>query len=164
MEWILAIIWACTEMVNEIVSWVMGSVAILSCVFIALVCYQRIYTGLRRQTTLIQVRQQPVSNPGTNQANSTLSNFSVSQYKKTVVSMVWVFGCLLVCYVPYYFNLVLLIAMESHVLVLAKNVTSVFIYLNSSLNPVIYCWKVKEIRKESLAIYHSIRRPVNIKA
>ena len=150
-EWILAIIWACTEIVNEILHRVLGTVAILSCVFITLVCYQRIYKGLGRQAALIQVQCQPA----TNQNNS---SFSVGEYKRTVGNMVWVYSCLLVCYVPYYLNLILLIAIDSHALVLAKNVTSVVIYLNSSLNPVIYCWKMTEIKKESFAIYQSICR------
>lgn len=152
-EWSLAIIWACTEMVNETLNRVLGTVAILSCVVITLVCYHKIYKGLRRQATLIQVHCQPT----TNQNNS---SFSVGEYKRTVGNMVWVYCCLLVCYIPYYLNLVLLMAVDGYMLVLAKNVTSVVIYLNSSLNPVIYCWKMKEIRQESLAIYHSICRPM----
>ena len=151
--WILAIIWACTEILNETLNRVLGTVAILSCVVITLVCYQRIYKGLRRQAALIQVQCQPT----TNQNSS--SSFSVGEYKRTVGNMVWVYCCLLVCYVPYYLNLILLIAFDSRALVLAKNVTSIVIYSNSSLNPVIYCWKIKEIRKESLAIYHSICHP-----
>lgn len=153
-EWILAIIWACTEVVNETLNRVLGTLAILSCVVITLVCYQRIYKGLRRQAELIQVQCQPT----TNQNNG--SSFSVGEYKRTVGNMVWVYCCLLVCYVPYYLNLILLIAFDSHALVLAKNVTSVVIYSNSSLNPVIYCWKIKEIRKESFAIYRNICQPM----
>lgn len=149
-EWILAIIWACTEIVNETLNRVLATVAILSCVVITLVCYQRIYKGLRSQAALIQVQCQPT----TNENNS--SSFSVGEYKRTVGNMVWVYCCLLVCYVPYYLDLILLIVFDSHALVLAKNVTSVVIYSNSSLNPVTYCWKMKEIKKESFAIYHSI--------
>lgn len=156
-EWILAIIWACTEIVNETLNRVLGTVAILSCVAITLVCYQRIYKGLRRQATLIQVQSQPATNPKN-------GGFSFGQYKRSVVSMVWVYCCLLVCYVPYYLNLVLLIAIDGNALILAKNVTSVVIYLNSSLNPVIYCWKLKEIRQESLAIYHSTCRPLHVRS
>lgn len=155
-EWILALLWACTE-VNETLNRVLGTVAILSCVVITLVCYQRIYKGLRRQATLIQIQSRPVTSPNS-------CSFSVSQYKRTVVSMVWVYSCLLVCYVPYYLNLVLLIAIDGNALVLTKNVTSIVIYLNSSLNPVIYFWKMKEIRQESLAIYHSICRHFHMRS
>ena len=150
----LAIIWACTEILNETLNRVSGTVAIVSCAVITLVCYQRIYKGLRRQAALIQVQCQPA----TNQNNS--NSFSVGEYKRTVDNMVWVYCCLLVCYVPYCLTLILLIAIDSHALVLAKNITSVVIYLNSSLNPVIYCWKMKEIRKESFAIYHGICHPM----
>lgn len=152
-EWILALIWACTEIVNETLNRVLGTIAILSCVVITLVCYQRIYKGLRRQAALIQVQCQLA----TNQNNS---SFSVGEYTRTVGNMVWVHCCLLVCYVPYYLNLILLIAFDNDVLVLAKNVTSVVIYLNSSLNPVIYCWKMKGIRKETFAIFQNICHPV----
>lgn len=158
-EWILAIIWACTEIVNATLNRVLGTVAILSCVVITLLCYQRIYKGLRRQTTLIQVQCQPAMNP-----NNSSASFNVGQYKRTVVSMIWVYCCLLLCYFPYYINLLLLIAIDGYGLVLAKNVTSVVIYLNSSLNSVIYCWKMKEIRQESLAIYQSICRPLYMRS
>lgn len=54
-DWFLALIWACTEIVNETLNRVFETVATWGCIAITLVCYQSIYKGLGCQTTLIQV-------------------------------------------------------------------------------------------------------------
>ena len=149
MEWILALIWTCLEIVNENLSWILGTAVILSCVFCTLICYQGIYKGLRHKKARVQVQCQ--SAPSQNNRF-----IDVGQYERSVASILWVYCFLLILHVPYYLNLVLLIAFDSYPLVLAKNVTSVLIYLNSSLNPVIYCWRMKEIRQETLVIYRKI--------
>ena len=39
---------------------------------------------------------------------------------------------------------------------LAFNITAGIVYLNSLLNPILYCWKIKEIREEVLIVLREI--------
>ena len=60
--------------------------------------------------------------------------------EKTVSTILWVQLALVVCYVP--FGIVAGIGINNGVVWLA---TSNLIFLNSSLNPILYCWKIKEV-------------------
>jgi len=84
-----------------------------------------------------------------------ISPLNLSRYKKTVSSALSVFAALMICYLP--FGLVLMIqTMLSEVsgrLVIGSYFSITLVYLNSSLNPFLYCWKIKEVRhsvKETL--------------
>lgn len=74
---------------------------------------------------------------------------NIARYKKTVSSIAWVQMVLVACYLPYFVMSVLRLSISSNgklidVLYLAA-VTQ--IYLNSSLNPILCCWKIREVRQ-----------------
>ena len=109
-------------------------------------CYARIFFVLRNH---IQAQVIPQG-----QLNGILQ-LNLSRYKKTVSSALWVFAALMICYIP--FGLVLMIqTMLSEVsgrLAIGSYFAITLVYLNSSLNPLLYCWKIKEVRhsvKETL--------------
>ena len=72
----------------------------------------------------------------------------MARYKKTVINALWVHLNLATCYLP--FAVVMTVSAVqclSPFLFLVEFVAVNFIYLNSSLNPVLYCWKIKEVRQ-----------------
>ncbi|XP_078361254.1 adenosine receptor A2a-like [Oculina patagonica] len=98
-------------------------------------CYTRIYLKLRHYQA--QVQNQDLQG----QPNGAGIPLNVARYKKTVSSIMWVQLALVVCYVP----LVLYVnGMDNYVM---WNATATLIYLNSSLNPIFYCWKIREVRQ-----------------
>ena len=76
----------------------------------------------------------------------------VFYYRKSTNSMFIVFFCLfLSTYLPFVFSLVVATAIgfSSFPQLFALDITSFLALLNSSLNPVVYCWRIKEIQREA---------------
>ena len=76
---------------------------------------------------------------------------NTGRYRKAVYSALWVQVALVVCYLPFFITAVVLASqrggrMTSSVW-LAWQFTATLIYLNSSLNPLLYYWKIREVRQ-----------------
>ena len=116
---------------------------ILSVITISLFCYTKIVLKLRQHQTSVQENvQQGMANAGGVPIN-------LKQYKRTVVSIALVQISLVACYVPFLIFLIghLDYSIPNYVFLL---VSTTFVYLNSSLNPFLYCWRIKEVRQAVL--------------
>ena len=87
-------------------------------------------------------------------------NIDMVRYKRSTITMLYILGFFLLCYFP--FLLVMLVELSIGETLQSKaaylyTVTSIFI--NSALNPLIYCWRMMEIRMAILKIITS--RKVN---
>ena len=125
-----------------------GVVGLCSCCVITSLCYYSIRRGLRCHVAPIRRR-----------VNSSESNdFNVAQYKKTVNNMLWIYGFLLVCYMPHLTSvLVILVTGLSNPSRFALHFSGIAVFVNSSLNPFLYCWKMKEIKQIVIANINVIR-------
>ena len=75
---------------------------------------------------------------------------NIARYRKAVSSALWVQLTLVVCYLPYVIVMAWLIKKDG--LYLSSHltwflVTATLVHLSSSLNPALYCWKMKEVRQ-----------------
>ena len=101
-------------------------------------CYARIYLTLQNQ---IQAQITPQDQP------NGISPINLLRYKKTVSSALWVFAAMMICYVPFGLVLIAVTTMSLSVtLIIISYFGMTLVYLNSSLNPVLYCWKIREVR------------------
>ena len=114
---------------------------------IVIFCYTRIHFKLRHQQTRLQNHVSPQG-----RANGGGIPVNIARYKKSVSSILWVQLALAACYVPWSI-LALLVFIGIHVesLLLAWIATETLLYLNSSLNPILYCWKIREVRRAAKA-------------
>ena len=71
---------------------------------------------------------------------------NIARYKKTVSSIMWVQLALVACYVPRGIAAVLYVNGIKHDA--AWIASNTLVYLNSSLNPILYCWKITEVKQE----------------
>ena len=63
-------------------------------------------------------------------------------------SVLWLQLTLVVCYLPAGIVQVVLMTKEfSSSLYLAGHIAATLVCLNSTLNPILYCWKIKEVRQ-----------------
>lgn len=70
------------------------------------------------------------------------------RYRKGVYSALWVLVALTICYLPHYIVEVLTgQAGMTLSLYIARQFTTILVLLNSSLNPLLYCWKISEMRQ-----------------
>ena len=160
-EWIIAAIWSGLRFWSEKVSAIISEVSLISCCLVALVCYSAIRRGIRGHVTQIGQQQ----NHG---HTAVASNFDLSHYRKTLRNMMWISGLLIACYMPF------LLAVFAALILGLKNSTrfaigfsAIAVYLNSSLNPVLYCWRIKDLRDRVMencnricnCLFHLIRSP-----
>ena len=72
---------------------------------------------------------------------------NIVQYKKVVSSIFWLQLTLVACYAPF-----ITVSLLRHTVLSGKTVyglwlfTATLVYSNSSMNPFLYCWKIREVR------------------
>ena len=112
--------------------------------------YIRIYLAVRRHKSQIQVLQ------GQNATqNGTIANFA--KVVKSSLYTYYVYLVFLVCYLPLFISSSAFQIINPSIAwkkVLLFSLTLVFV--NSSLNPVIYCWKMRHIRHAVMNILRNV--------
>ena len=72
----------------------------------------------------------------------------MARYKKTVINSLWVHLTLMSCYLPFTLvTVITLIRGLNLTLFVALVFAIILVNLNSLLNPILYCWKIKEIQR-----------------
>ena len=153
---VVIVIWVYNAFLSLMILWgslgtldVVGMINFAFSFIITLVVYIRIYQTVRRHKNHIQSMQ--IRNEAQSEE---IKNFTV--LIKSTVGIFYVYLVFLICYLPYLIcKAVLQIYGPSIVLKKLYLYSLTFVYLNSSLNPVIYCWKMKHIRH---AIIDILRR------
>ena len=120
------------------ISFVTAIVFVVLCVFISVFSYTKIFLTLRkRQAQLHDGYRGGIP-------------LNIARYKKSVSTIAWVQLALVVCYLPFIVSVVAI-----HISGWRGTSASIIwisattlLFLNSSLNPILYCWKIKEIRRE----------------
>ncbi|XP_020617973.1 melanocortin receptor 5-like [Orbicella faveolata] len=105
--------------------------------------YSTIYLKLRQQQ--LQVHAALQGKPRGRQVA-----LNIARYKKSVSSALWVQLLLVTCYIPYIVVRVMLMTygqISGSKFEIARYVTATLIYLNSSLNPILYCWRIGAVRQ-----------------
>ncbi|KAL9956622.1 hypothetical protein ACROYT_G038125 [Oculina patagonica] len=140
-------IWALSALYSSMTLWVPYDIHSLITFILAFVClvlttlvYIRIYLAVQHHKNQIQALQvQQVAQTGE------MANFAT--LIKSAAGIFYVYLMFLFCYLPYFIASVAL-KMHGPSIALKGYFISSFtvVYLNSSLNPVIYCWKMRHIR------------------
>ena len=109
------------------------------CFIITGIIYCRMYFTARHHANQIQVFQMQVAQ--NNQIES------AAKKRKSAISMFYVYLVFLVCYLPdYCVSVAWLIILPSTALWSLWVYSLTLVFLNSSLNPVIYGWKMRHVR------------------
>ena len=118
---------------------------IMVSIIISIFSYIKIFFTLRHQQVQVQGHVQP------EQSSRVRSVLNIARYKKTVYSVAWIQFAMLACYGPYIVMVFLRhfgnVGYSTEVRV-ASVVFLCLFFLNSSLNPVLYCWRIKDVRQE----------------
>lgn len=115
-------------------------VCVLNCVVLSTSSYVKIFLTLRRQTKkmLDESTQNPVQKRPLN---------AVRRYRKSVCTALWIYCALISCYLPFsVIKLVTTFVVVTPLLLVVNAFMAILVYFNSTLNPVLYCWRIKEIR------------------
>ena len=119
------------------------------CLSIIIFSYMKIFFTLRHYQIQVTVAQE--------QPRQAIP-LNIARYRKAVYSALWVQFTLFICYLPFGITQALTdlksVRFSSSVY-LAKTFSFTFVFLNSALNPLLYCWKIKEVRQ---AVKDAIRQ------
>ena len=127
---------------------IVGVIFLIIFIVISVFCYTKIFM------TLKQIETQ-VHNRGQQRREGMPPN--IGRYKKTVWNIALVQLALIACYIPFIICAIVITITDSSGT--TANTIWIFtfclIYVNSSLNPILYCWRIKDARQEVKA---TIRR------
>ena len=137
----LAILGTATHFWSDLITLRYGYVNVSLCLVVSVFSYGKILFALPHYQIQTQNRvhqEQP----------SQKAPLNIARYRKTVSSALWVQLTLVVCYLPHGVVQALLTQRGfSNSVLIARGFTATLVFLNSSLNPILYCWKIKEVRQ-----------------
>ena len=99
--------------------------------------YCRIFTILRRHHN--QIRSQ-------NRMHGNL-HMDISKYRRSVLTILCVLGAILISYVPCGISHMTALFLKREVGEFELHIGSILVLSNSSINPLVYCWRITEIRR-----------------
>lgn len=71
--------------------------------------------------------------------------FNMARFKKTAISTLIILLAALLCYLPYFISVIFMAVDLTNYNYMVVQFTYIFVLLNSSLNPLIYCWRRRDI-------------------
>jgi len=138
--WIPSIAYALILFWNYYAAKIYGYTLQFLCLLVSTVCYSKIFLTLRRHVAEVQ------ENVHRTQSNKSAS-LNLKRYRKTVSAAVWVLISSVICYIPHIIITVLYsVSGPFSRLQIFWGLAGILVVLNSSLDPLLYCWKIKDVR------------------
>lgn len=124
------------------------------CLFILVstFCYIRIYRIVHRHQIQIQAQQQAAQQNTTEGDNS-----NMVRMKRSALNTFIFYIAMVLCYFPIIISLCAA-SITSKDLPEVWHLADTVVFLNSSVNPLLYCWRLGEIRKAVLKIFRQMSR------
>ena len=139
--WIYSIVGSSSNFLNPVITAWYQYISTALCLFITFFAYTKIFFILRHNRIHVET---PTFQRQPNQAIP----MNIARYRKAVYSALWVQVTLVVCYLPE--AIVLGLTPQRGIpisMYLTRQFTITLVFLNSSLNPLLYCWKIREVRQ-----------------
>ena len=126
------------------------AVIVVVCVVTTGLLYCKIYASVRHHTNQIHALQVQQATQNEDMANA-------ARLKKSSLATFYVYFVYLVCYLPFScVSFAKTVNEETPLLSHLFDISLTLVYLNSSLNPLIYCWKMRHIRQTVMDILRNI--------
>ena len=140
--WILGGSWASTWTRNQSNYSISSIIYIPLCFSITFFAYLKIYFCLRKQACKMGRNVNPL------RCIRNTHNINFSRYKKSVVSMFYLFCALMISFLPYLCHkIAVAISGWSTSTSVLFSFALTMVYMNSCLNPLIYCWRISELKQ-----------------
>lgn len=147
--WIVSIFGSIGYLWSHPISEWYGYIAMGLCLIVSSFSYTKIIITLSHRRYQVHAQHIP-GNP------SHLNPINIARFKKAVSSALWFQLTLVTCYLPY---IIMGAFLTERGLTpsgfIAKEFALTLLYANSSLNPILYCWKIREVRQ---AVKDTIRQ------
>ena len=144
MFWIVSIIFSAMYAQNVRITIWYSHIVIPVSFFTSVSSYTKIFWELHRHER--QVRGNIIQREQS--SNSSSAPLNITQYRKGVSSVIWLQVAVAVCYLPHGIITALwTYSGQSSAITVLRQLTLALVYFNSTLNPLLYCWKISEVRQ-----------------
>ncbi|XP_078344033.1 melanocyte-stimulating hormone receptor-like [Oculina patagonica] len=139
----LAVLWFLSFLLSLFSFWKMDAYYLAMgcgmsiCLLISTVCYIQIYRIVRHHQLQIHAQQQAVENL------STENNQHIQRSTKCAKSTFIYYTVMIMCYTPF---VVTILFIPPRQWTSAWYFTDTIAFMNSSINPFLYCWRLRELR------------------
>ena len=137
--WFVSILGSTLYLWNYVIFLWYGYIGVPLCLVTSVYSYTKIFITLHHHQNHVQDNVQ--------EQQSQSSHLNIARYRKAVSSALWLQLTLVACYLPSGIVRPLTESRLSLNNYLARQFTLTLVYLNSSLNPILYCWKIREVRQ-----------------
>lgn len=128
--WTVAVLLSISGFLNRRVYEYIIVISIAISLFISTICYIKIYSITRRHQIQIQLQQRAVE------------RMNIQRSKKRAKNTFIYYIVMILCYFPLFINMSLSSELQGLEWILADTL----VFLNSSINPFLYCWRFREFR------------------
>ena len=139
--WFMSTVASISYLSNRAISFWFSLILISLCLVTSIASYTKIFLKLCHAQIHVQGHAQ-LEQPGQ------INPLNTERYRKAVTSALWVQCTLVACYLPYGIAIALVSnSNESACNDFFLYFASTLVFLNSSLNPFLYCWKISEVKQ-----------------
>ena len=137
--WFVSLLGSTLYLWNYVIFLWYGYIGVPLCLVTSVYSYTKIFITLHHHQNHVQDNVQ--------EQQSQSSHLTIARYRKAVSSALWLQHTLVACYLPSGIVRPLTESRLSKNNYVARQFTLTLVYLNSSLNPILYCWKIREVRQ-----------------
>ena len=150
VSWLLGAVGRVIALLASVILYIaFSSASIVFCLSVSSLSFLFIYRKLRRLQ--FQVNGKEVRRGERNRLN-------VEKYRKSASGMLYVCCAIWLCYLPFVLYMVVMGRIgHTPATLAARDLCLSLIMLNSSLNPVLYCWRISEVRRATVNILQVLR-------
>ncbi|XP_078344334.1 melanocyte-stimulating hormone receptor-like [Oculina patagonica] len=140
-----ATLWLLTFLLSFLYFWSINAyyfpaaISTVICLIISTFCYIRIYRIVRQHQLQIHAQQQAVES--FNDENNQNLKRSTKNAKNAFIYYI----AMILCYTPLFIAMTMY-GISHKELANAWNLTDTLAFMNSSINPILYCWRLRELR------------------
>ena len=144
MFWIESICTCFTFVWSVDIFYVVSAILIFLCLTVSTFCYVKILLFLASHQANMRGYLEQAN-------NAKSASLNIRRYKNSLSTALWIHFTLIICFLP----LVIIIGCNNFLsvertvplLLIWDMAKPTLCYLNSLLNPILYCWKIREIRQ-----------------
>ena len=147
-SWALAVLSPSTEFWNPTVMHFISFVFLLICLCSSITCHTTMFKIMRRHRLQIQIHVQAI--------DDSITITTMARVRRSAFNTFVVFIVLMICYFPYLAAYLMRFAGKGGDIKLWIQLSVTVTFLNSALNPFLYCWRIREIRVATLRAFRKL--------
>ena len=103
------------------------------CILVMAVSYYKVFGIIRHHQKGVQANQ---------------NSINIAKYRKSIFTVLYIFSLFVISYLPYLVYTLTFYALQEFgdTFLTCSSLTTVIVYSSSLLNPLLYCWRMKEIK------------------